>query len=304
LPAEPVVTTEPAVTVEPTETTEATETTAAPTTAVPTTEPAPPVASEALCGRLAEGAEVAGAPTGSDENATLLLDCMRLLTGGEDAEQLADLQLIFLIDFAGHADAARVRTELAANYGACARLEAVRVLHERTEGSTLYVDTLFTCAGFADFVGDVDSAIGYYEQLRSLGVQGEQATRAEAGLARNLIARARAQGADPLLDIARIGPSGSRLAQLSFSNDTAYVQTLVLSGPEGRIVVIDASPTSSTYLTPPSSCRDDVPSVTLDLTPGTYDVMLSDAVVDAEVATWTLEAGAAYGWCSYYVRAF
>ncbi len=277
-----------------------------PAAATPTTAPEPValVPNLELCADLADFRDIDGAAAGSPEQADLYFGCMQLASTEENADLLAALQLSFLVDQAGHAEAARVRTELAANFGACDRLDQVRVLADRTEGSTLWLDTLFTCAGFADFVGDVEGAIDYYEQIRSEGVEGERAVQAEAGLARNLIAQARAAGADQLLDIARIGSSGSGMAQLSFSNDTAYEQTLVLSGPEGRIIVIEASPTSSAYLTRPSSCREDVPKITLDLTPGTYDVLLSDQIVDAEVATWNLTSGSAYGWCSFYVRAF
>jgi hypothetical protein len=276
---------------------------ASPSGTVPV-EPVDVAANPSVCAQLAETGIVDGVSRSSEQQATLLQECMASATAAEDTAQLAGLQLAFVVDQASHPDAAALTEALRANYGACGMLDRIRTSIPAPVGETLYIDTTFMCAQFSDFVGDVPGAIELYRSFIAAAADDVRIADAEAALARNMIADARANDAEQLQDIGRSGSSGSDLAQFVFRNDTEYEQTLVITGPETRFVTIEASPTSSTYTVEPLDCRTDVPSVTLDLVPGTYDILLSDEVVEAQVGTWQLDRGAAYDWCSFYVRSW
>jgi hypothetical protein len=221
----------------------------------------------------------------------------------EQAEQLAGLQLAFLVDQPTHPQAAAVAAALSSNFGACALRDLIRGSVTAPEGEALYIDTTFTCAQFADFVGDTSGAVELYEEFIAVAPSDARVPEAQTKLARNMIADARAADAEEFDAVEPSGSSGSDLAQLVLWNDTAYEQQLVITGPETRFVTVPASPTSPTYATPPLSCATDVPSVTLDLAPGTYDLLVSDEV-DTMVGTWQLDQGTAYEWCVFYVRVF
>ncbi len=250
------------------------------------------------CGRLTAGGAIVDPAAWPDQHARLLLGCMDEAAGRNDLDSLARLQIAFLSDLPDHAAAGDVSTAMLDNVGACAHLAE---LVPPGVPSDVMVSKLFSCAQFADFVGDRDRAIELYRSFLAAHPDDPRAPEATAGLARNLIARARAGDTAPFERPARSGSTGDRHAALDYSNDTPYDQQIVLSGPDARIITVPASPTSVIYDTAPRECRSDVPTVTIDVAPGTYDIMISDDVTDPEIGTWTLAAGAEYGWCSWYV---
>ena len=280
-----------------------TTTTEPESTPPPPTEPVIVAATEAVCAELAQTGIVDGASRATEQQATLLLDCMMAASAPEQAEQLAGLQLAFLVDQPAHPEAAAVSAALSANFGACELRDRIRTSIPAPTGETLYVETTFTCAQFADFVGDTSGAVDLYQAFIAAAPGDTRVPEAQTKLARNMIAEARASGAQEFDPLEPSGSSGSDLAQLVLWNDTAYEQQLVITGSETRFVTVPASPTSSTYTAPPLTCATDVPSVTLDLVPGTYDLLLSDDV-ETMVATWQLDQGTAYEWCVFYVRVF
>jgi hypothetical protein len=189
------------------------------------------------------------------------------------------------------------------NIAACDHLGEIRGSDVLAAREGLVATKTFACAQVADYVGEVDRAIELFRWFLDHAGSDPRVGEAEAGLARNLIARARAGDNSVIERPERTGGSGGGHAQLVFSNDTRYEQQIVVTGPETRMVTVEASATSEAYAERPGGCRTDVPSVTIDLAPGTYEIMIFDDVARPDVGTWDLGAGARYGWCAFYVLA-
>lgn len=253
------------------------------------------------CTDLANGNSIVDPTQRPGMHASLLQPCMT--AAADDPEQLARLQVAFLVDLPQHEAAATVEAALIDNPAACDLLPAMQSMPAFTARADLIVTKTFECAQFASFVGDIQSAIDGYESFLDLAPDDARAPAAVAGLAQNLIAEARQGVTTDMPRPQRSGSSGGGHAQLLFSNDTVYDQHVVVVGPEARIVTVEASSVSSTYAQRPNACRTDVPTVTIGLQPGTYEVMVYDDVAAPEIGSWTLESGAEYGWCAFYVRA-
>lgn len=251
------------------------------------------------CEGLGGGVDIVDPAERPDAHARLLRSCMS--STGDDLVQLALLQTRFIVDLPQHDAVAEVEAALIENVAACDHLGWMRQTPAFRDD--LVLTATFECAQFASFVGETRDAIARYQWFLDHAADDPRVVDAEAGLAHNLIADARQGRNTPIDRPLRTGSSGGSHAQLRYSNDTVFDQHVVIVGPETRIVTAPASPTSATYSTPPLGCRTDVPTVTIELTPGTYDVMVYDDVAPPELGTWTLESGAEYGWCSYYVAA-
>ena len=252
------------------------------------------------CVDLANGIEVVDPTKRPNIHAALLRSCMK--KAADDPEQLALLQITFLVDLPQHDAAATVEAEMIDNVAACDLLPVMESLPTFSERRDLIVTKTFECAQFASFVGDIATAIDGYESFLDLAPDDPRAAAAEAGLAQNMIAEAKLGVTNEFERPARSGNSGGGHAQLLYSNDTVYDQHIIIVGPESHIVTVEASSVSSTYAQRPTGCRTDVPSVTIELIPGTYEVMVYDDVAAPEIGTWTLESGTEYGWCAFYVR--
>ena len=253
------------------------------------------------CVDLANGVEFVDPAERPDTHAALLQSCMKTAAG--ELDQLALLQITFLVDLPQHDAAATIEAEMIENVAACDLLSVMENLPTFSDRRDLIATKTFECAQFASFVGDIDAAIDRYESFLDQAADDPRFSEAEAGLARNLIAEAKLGVTSEFERPARSGNSGGGHAQLLFSNDTVYDQRVIIVGPESRIVTVEASSVSSTYAQRPTGCRTDVPSVTIELVPGTYEVMIYDDVAAPEIGTWTLESGTEYGWCAFYVRA-
>ena len=254
-----------------------------------------------MCVGLANGVQMVDPANDPDTHAALLQSCMK--AAADNPEQLALLQMTFLVDLPQHDAAATIEAEMIENVAACDLLPVMENLPTFSDRRDLVATKTFECAQFASFIGDIDTAIDRYESFLDQAPDDPRVSEAEAGLARNLIAEAKLGVTSEFERPARSGNSGGGHAQLLFSNDTVYDQHLIIVGPESRIVTIEASSVSSTYAQRPTDCRTDVPTVTIELVPGTYEVMVYDDVAAPEIGTWTLESGTEYGWCAFYVRA-
>ena len=103
------------------------------------------------------------------------------------------------------------------------------------------------------------------------------------------------------------GGSGSSLTEVTIYNDSPAELRIVISGPESRIEVIPASPTSDEYsLVGPLSCRTDVPTLTITVAAGDYRVLVEDISggVRPFTGTWNLTSGDRFASCFYLVTTF
>ncbi|MGZ4740519.1 MAG: hypothetical protein ACXVLM_14925 [Ilumatobacteraceae bacterium] len=165
-------------------------------------------------------------------------------------------------------------------------------------------DLTFWCAQVAENSGQFDAAVQRYQWFVDNAPLDERAVAARDGLARALINQAQNSGAGTLPEPTQSGRSGGTLTDVVVFNDSPEELRLVLSGPESRIEIIPASPTSTTYsLVGPPVCRTDVPSLELQLQPGDYQTLVesTSGAVNPFVGTWSLAKGAAYRSCFFVV---
>lgn len=239
-----------------------------------------------------------------DELAMFLRDCMSTASAAEDMATLAELQIAFLSRLPEHADALVVEAALVGNDAACERLDEVRNDPAIARRADFIPNIMFTCAQSAEYVEDYATAIELYQWFVDHGPADARLVTARDGLARCLIARAQQSGAGELPPPTATGGSGSSIASVVIYNDSPEELRIVLSGPESRIEIMPASPTSSEYdLVGPLSCRTDVPMLELDVPAGDYQVLVESTSggISPFTGTWNFTSGDAYSSCFFIV---
>ena len=238
--------------------------------------------------------------------AGFLQQCMTTAAAADNAAGLADVQIAFLAQFPDHPDAPAVELALTDNYAACDHLEVLRS-SANIAGRPGFIPTItLTCAHTAEFFQDYATAIERYQWFLDNAPGDERVVEARDGLARSLIADAQLQGAGSLPQPVDTGGSGTGRTTIAIFNDSPEELRIVMSGPESRIEILAASPTSSEYLgVGPPSCRTDVPRLDLKVQDGDYQVLVESTGggVSPFVGTWSLGRGDAYRSCFFVVTA-
>jgi hypothetical protein len=200
-----------------------------------------------------------------------------------------------------------VEAALLGNFGACGEFDRITAMPTLQARPGFMPNLMFMCAQTAEFFGDAATAIERYEWFLANAASDPRATSARDGLARCLILQAEASGAGELPPPTDTGRSGSSAVEVVVYNDSPTELRIVLSGPESRIELLGASPTSGEYdLIGPLSCRTDVPMLSLTVAPGEYRVLVEDTsgMVNPFTGTWTLTSGDRFASCFYIVTTF
>lgn len=257
------------------------------------------VGAPGACSGMADGVSLVDVAQNPAQHAALLQACMAAAGAAGDNQALASLQVRYLIDLPDHPDAATVEAALIENAGACDLLWTMRDQLAGREGFA--ATKTLRCAELAHFFGDTGTAIELYRWFLDNTQDDPRAGGAEAGLAWNLIAQARANGTTEWERPGRSDQIGGNVARMIIRNDAWSALDVTLTGPETHFLTVAESPTSAQYFDHPNECRLDVPSITIDLTPGVYDVMFERNGNAAAVGTWDLRAGSVYDFCLYLV---
>lgn len=242
-----------------------------------------------------------------DSLVPFLQRCMTVMSDPGHADALALLQVVFLSELPFHADAPAVETALLANYAACGYMDRLTTDPMLTNREGFVPNVMFTCAQTAEYLGDVESAVEWYQWFVDNAPFDPRFTTARDGLARSLIKQAEQAGSGELPPPTDTGGSGSSLTEVTIYNDSPAELRIVISGPESRIEVIPASPTSDEYsLVGPLSCRTDVPTLTITVAAGDYRVLVEDISggVRPFTGTWNLTSGDRFASCFYIVTTF
>lgn len=243
-----------------------------------------------------------------DRLASFLQGCMATASARDDTAVLAALQFDFLSLLPDDAGTAGVEAAMLANVDACGLMDEVRADAALATREGFLATFTFGCAQMAEYSGDYGAAIEWYQWFLDHVPLEPRSGVALDGLARSTVALARQRGASELPPPAPTGGSGTAAAEIVLYNDTPDELRVVVSGPESRIVEIPASPTSSYYsMVGPAACRTDVPSVALELTAGTFDVLVETTTaddVDDFLGSWVLDASASYESCFFVVTTF
>jgi hypothetical protein len=241
---------------------------------------------------------------GGDGLAVFLQGCMTTATASQDLILLADLQITFLEQYPDHLDAPAVELSLIGNSATCDRLAELQndvVL----AGRAGFIPTIvLTCAQTAETSQDYPAAIERYQWFIDNAPSDERFVTARDGLARSLIAQAAQSSTGSLPAPTATGRSGSDLASVVIYNDSPEELRIVMSGPESRVEVLAASPTSSTYdQVGPLSCRTDVPMLELDVPAGDFQVLVeaTGGGIEPFSGTWHLDSRDAYTSCFFIV---
>lgn len=259
------------------------------------------LASEQACTDAVGTEALAGIAELPDQLAPFLQRCM---AAAGDAESLATLQIEFLARLAMHPDAPVVEAALLENSAACSMLDQMRAEPAIVIRAGFLATKTLGCAQFSEFVGDPATAATNYQWFLDNAPFDPRAVEARDGLARSLVKQAQLQGAGELPAPTPAGGSGGNHTRVVIYNDSPEELQIVLSGPESRIEIMPASPTSDTYsLVGPPVCRTDVPVLQIEVDSGVYDVLVraTSGGVSPFVGSWTLDAGAAYDSCFFVV---
>ena len=233
-------------------------------------------------------------------HAVILQACM--VVGADDAELLAGLQMRYLVDLPLDPGSAAVEAALIENAAACGALEAMRTIDELAGREGFLASKTLKCAQFAHYVGDRAMAIELYQWFLDNTEGDERTSIAEAGLAWNRIAAARDNGITEWSAPLRAGSSGGSFVRLIIRNDAWSELDVILTGPVTQFITVDESPDSIVYTSEGrDGCRLDVPSVTVDVPGGVYEVMFERNGLRIAVGTWDLRAGSMYDFCLYLV---
>lgn len=242
-----------------------------------------------------------------DSLVPFLQRCMTVMSDPDDADALALLQVVFLSELPFHTEAPAVETALLANFAACGYMDRLTTDPMLTNREGFVPNVTFTCAQTAEYLGDVGSAVEWYQWFVDNAPFDPRFTTARDGLARCLIKQAEQAGSGELPPPTDTGGSGSSLTEVTIYNDSPAELRIVISGPESRIEVIPASPTSNEYsLVGPLSCRTDVPTLTIAVAAGEYRVLVEDISggVRPFTGTWSLTSGDRFASCFYIVTTF
>ncbi len=262
------------------------------------------IANPRMCAIFDEVRSLAGLDRRPADLSAALQTCITTAVGNADPLEAARLRLALLSALPADANAASAADGLLQSPEACAVLSDAQADAVVMAREGFVANFTFWCAQVAENSGQFDAAVERYQWFVDNAPLDERAVAARDGLARALISQAQNSGAGTLPQPTKSGGSGGSLTAVVVFNDSPEELRLVLSGPESRIEIIPASPTSTTYsLTGPDVCRTDVPSLKLQLQPGDYQTLVESTSggVNPFVGSWTLVKGSAYRSCFFVV---
>jgi hypothetical protein len=257
-----------------------------------------------MCSAFDEVRSLTGLDQRPTELSLALQTCIYQASTSGDLTETARLQLAFLSALPDDPVAPAVAIGLLDSAEACSLVDEAQTDAVVLARPGFVADFTYHCAEVAEYAAEYDVAIDRYQWSLDNAVDEEHATLARDGLARSLINRAEDVGAGELPEPVPAGGAGRGVSEVVVYNDSPEELRLVLSGPESRIEIIPASPTSSTYsLVGPPVCRTDVPSLQLNLAPGDYRALVESTSgnVSPFSGDWSLSSGDAYQSCFFIV---
>jgi hypothetical protein len=183
-------------------------------------------------------------------------------------------------------------------------LEAQRFLVTPTD---VLPPLLYACGNTFESQGALDDALAMYQRFRTDFPNHALISDVNAAYVRVTLAQADVTGAGELgqpNDDGRSGEPGDATTVV-IRNDSPEPITVVLNGPETRIVELPGCATCQTFTTPPTECPLGGAEERYTVKPGAYDVVVkatNGASVVPFRGNWTLAEGQGYSECFYLVR--
>jgi hypothetical protein len=274
--------------------------------AIVSTRGAAGLATTSSCAALADIERAGLAATAKLDAGAFILECAKVAAAAKNLDEQARLQLLFLTRFGTRPEAASVEKTLLANVGTCRHIDALPTEPALVARGGFVASATLMCANFAEFIGHPSDAVKLFQRFLTSYPGDARAGDARAGLARSLIAQAKAGNAGTLPEPSVSGSAASGTVRVTIENASPDHLRLVLNGAETRIESVDACGQCKVYsVVGPLSCPSGLPSLTLQLTPGVYDVLVEStdgSSVTPFVGSWDLRNATAYRSCFYIVR--
>ncbi len=224
----------------------------------------------------------------------------------KNLDEQARLHLLFLTRFGTRPEAASLEAALLANVGTCSQIDTLATEPALVARGGFVASATLMCANFAEFIGHPSDAVKLFQRFVTSYPADPRAADARAGLARSLIARAKSGNGGTLPDPSVAGAAPSGTVRVTIENASPDHLRIVLNGAETRIEAVDACGQCKVYsVIGPLSCPSGLPSSTLELTPGVYDVLVEStdgSSVTPFVGSWDLRSATAYRSCFSIVR--
>lgn len=262
-------------------------------------------ASSLTCTELDVVATLPGVAAGPDTLAGLLLGCVSSAADREDGAGAAQARAAFVARFPDRPEAATLQADLLGDLAACAYADVVLTDVVRTTRPEFAANFLFGCGQLSEAAGNPAGAAAFFDRFLSQFPDEARAAEANSALARTLIASAKSQGAGELPPPSATGRAKRGTVDVIVQNASPDTLRIAVNGPQARVESLPPCTECTTYaVAGPVNCPENLPSLTLQLTPGTYDVLVEStdgSAVTPFVGSWDLVSGTRYESCFFIV---
>lgn len=256
------------------------------------------LANETVCERVEKLVEDARLPEDSPVLPGLYLACGAMYERVGQPHAAFDMLAAALMTGPDSAPAQVALQSLAGNDFACENALALRSNPMFAGQRDFLSGLLISCAGTLGQQGDLAGAQRLYDQFLADFPDDPRAAQVQRAVVDLMIQQARSAGASEIPAPIRTGDVESGTARVVIQNDSPEPLRLIIAGPETRMEEIDACVNCPSFPSQaPEACLELGPTVTYELAPGAYDVLveaLTGEAVRPFVGSWTLESGAYY----------
>jgi tetratricopeptide (TPR) repeat protein len=263
------------------------------------------LASKASCGKM--DAILSGdlIPVRDKYLPSFIFACGQVYDSTNDSQNSFLMYVSLLSEYSKHPQAGEAEALLLENSAACKNAASLQKNKAISTRPDFMPRLYFNCGQAYEEDKNWSNAIAMYEAFLAGFSDHALAPEVEAGLARSLIAQAKAAGAGEIAPPERSGSTGSGFTEVIIQNDSPERLRIVFSGPETRIEELAACSSCITYTGfGPLYCPEKGPIGDYTLQPGEYEVVvesISDTGVTPWTGTWALESGDEYYSCFFLV---
>jgi tetratricopeptide (TPR) repeat protein len=263
------------------------------------------LASVESCGKISGLLDGNLLPSPDETLPSFYFACGQVYDSSGDSQSSFTMFKSLITEYPSHSLANNAEAALLENSVTCERAGSLQNNNTISSRPDFMPRLYFKCGQAYEKDRDWSNAIAMYEAFLAEFPDHALAPEAEAGLARAIIAQAKAGGAGDIPAPERSGSTGSGQTEVVIQNDSPERLRIVFSGPESRIEELAACSSCINYTgIGPLYCPEMGPIGRYTLEPGEYEVVvesITDSGVTPWTGTWTLGSGDEYSSCFFLV---
>ena len=263
------------------------------------------LASVESCGKISGLLDGNLLPSPDETLPSFYLACGQVFDSSGDSQSSFMMFKSLITEYPSHSFANNAEAALLENAVTCERADSLQSNNTISSRPDFMPRLYYKCGQTYEEDRDWSSAISMYEAFLAEFPEHTLAPEAEAGLARAIIAQAKAAGAGDIPAPERSGSTYSGQTEVVIQNDSPERLRIVFSGPETRIEELAACSSCINYTgIGPLYCPEMGPIGRYTLEPGEYEVVvesITDSGVTPWTGTWALGSGDEYSSCFFLV---